>query len=74
MLDRRSVPQLTTPKLLFDAPTGAPIVGRVKILALKDGNGAIGGAFTPAWHARQRLLGSMAKSIAGSRLERTGQR
>src|SRR5216683_3634610 len=73
LLDRRSIPKLAAPKLLFDVPTGAIIIERYEIVALEGRHRTIDRTLAPARDPRQRFLGGTAECNAVYRRQRAAQ-
>ena len=67
IFDRRFAFELGVSQLVFDVPMRIPVTGRITKTALKRCDSAINGAFAPARHASESVLGGGAESGAISR-------
>jgi hypothetical protein len=72
VLERRRFDEFAHSGRERDVPGRAVIVGRYEVIALQNANSPIGGAFTPAWDPRQRLLGGLAEGGTGIQRQRAG--
>ena len=74
MLDRWSGRELADARLVGNVPSGAMVIWRIEVGALKRGDGPVDGTFTLAGDTSQRILGSTAKGPARVGGQRTGAR